>query len=144
MYEQWKKWEPIEGVSYGYYIDAINDTFDGFSVWLAEEKERSKGVLVSFENSVYAYRVTDEGFRQKTISMLNDNYEDDFYVKWSFFKVDNSEYLQWLSQESFTLTDLLLVKHFVFIAQDSILDIASSYEPKVELIADIKQHKVVV
>jgi hypothetical protein len=141
MNEIWTQWKPIDGLSYGYYIDAINDTFDGFSIWLAEEQERSKGVLVSFQNSVYAYRSTSEGFRQRTISMLNDNYEDNFYAQWSFFKVENSKYLQWLSQESFTLTDFLSVNHFVFIAQDSILDIAATYEPRVELISNITQYK---
>lgn len=91
-------------------------------------------MLVTFENSVYAYRVTNEGFRQRTISFLNDNYADDFYTRWSFFQIDNSEYLSWLSQESFTLTNFLSIKHFVLIGQDSILDIAATYEPKIELV----------
>jgi len=65
---------------------------------------------------------------------LKNTYGGDFYGNWTFFKVENSSYLKWLSEQSCTVTDHLNLQHICCITEDSILDIATSYEPEISLI----------
>ncbi|MGC2310232.1 MAG: hypothetical protein WA432_01265 [Candidatus Babeliaceae bacterium] len=133
MLEKWIQWQPIPNLMKKYYIDSISDTFDGFIILLSDENNKSN-VRVMFENSIDAYRSTDESFRLKTIHDLGQYYGSSFYTQWTFFKVINSEYLHWLSEQSYKITDTLSFIHFSFIAADSILDVVTNYEPRVELI----------
>lgn len=142
MQEVWTQWKPIDGLSYGYYIDAVHDTFNGFFILLAEDTDRDKGVLITFENSVFSYRYAQEDFRIKTVHMLKEKYTPEFYVKWALFKVENSEYLKWIAQDSYDLSSDLLMKHFVFISQDAMVDVASTYEPKVMLINNATHYRL--
>jgi hypothetical protein len=144
MHEQWTQWRPIEQLAPQYYMTALIDDVTGFYIRLGESKNNPCGLFITFERSIDACRVTDEGDRFTKLLYLIDTYGRDFFVKWAFFKVTNSEYLEWLSQESGSIFDSKSMEHFALITQDSIIDIASRYEPKIELIADITQHKVVV
>src|SRR3989304_7328130 len=106
MQEEWTRWEPIEGLGKSYEIDSVsNDNKNGFVVLLSEYNDEKKRLRVAFENSVCSYRSTDETLRCKKIEQLNDKYGTYFYSKWAFFKVTNSEYLQWLSEQSCTISD---------------------------------------
>jgi len=144
MHEQWTQWRPIEQIALQYYTTAIIDAATGFHIRLGESNNNPRGLFITFEHSIDACRVTDEGDRFTKVLYLIDKYGRDFFVKWAFFKVTNSEYLEWLSQESGNFSDSKSMEHLALITQDSIIDIATSYEPKFEIIADIKQHKVVV
>lgn len=131
MAEQWTKWEPIQGLANNYYIDSVSDTIDGFIIQLSDADDEEKKVLVLFEDSVDAYRSADESFRRSTMFDLSQKYDKTFFHYWTFFKVTNSSYIQWLSEQSFGITDSLHFTHFSFIAADSILDVITNYEPKV-------------
>ena len=133
MQEQWIKWEPLQGLSEKYYIDCIVDSIEDFSVLLSDYNNEKK-IKIIFKNSVDAYRSTDESYRLKTINDLDKEHGLDFYVKWSFFKVLNSDYIKWLSQESFKISDYSSFTHFSIVAADSILDIVTNYEPRIEFI----------
>ncbi len=138
------QWKPIEGLSERYFIAEFHETLDEFWILLLDINDRSSGLRVIFEGYVYSYRCVDEGCRVKTVSMLDALYGDQFYSKWTFFTVENSEYLRWLSNESDTWSDAVEMKHFAFITPDVIFDIAITYEPRVELVADIKRYKTLV
>ena len=99
MTEQWIRWEPISGLADKYEIESISDTFDRFTVILSDLKDEEKKVKVTFEGSVDAYRAVNESFRLKTFSELHEKYGVDFYGWWTFFKVADSEYLKWLSEQ---------------------------------------------
>ena len=144
MHEQWTQWRPIEQLAPQYYTTAIINAATGFHIRFGESNNNPRGLFITFERSIEACRVTDEGDRFVKLLYLIDTYGRDFFVKWPFFKVTNSEYLEWLSQESGGIFDQKSMEHFALITQDSIIDIATSYEPKIEIIADITQHKVVV
>jgi hypothetical protein len=133
--EQWAQWRPIDNLSAKYYVDSISDTLEGFTIQLSTENKHDGAVLVVFEISVDAYRSTDESYRLSTISDLSKRYGDSFYGTWTFFKVSNSEYLQWLSTQSFEITDTLDFIHFAFVTGDSILDVICIYEPKVKFVS---------
>jgi|SRR5579862_3646837 len=144
MHEQWTQWRPIEQLAPGYYITAIIDDVTGFYIRLGESNNSPQGLFITFQRSIDAYRTTDEGYRAAKLLYLNDTYGHDFFAKWSFFKVTNSEYLKWLAQESGGIFNSKSNEHLVLITEDSMLDIATTYEPKIEIIADITQHKVIV
>ena len=134
MTEQWVKWEPITDLFKKYFIDSISSSIEGFIVDLSGDSAEMKRVRVTFENSVAAHRDTNESFRLKLIEDLGEYYGDDFYGEWTFFKVTNSSYIQWLSEQASGIFDPSMFMHFSLIASDSILDIVASYEPRVELI----------
>jgi hypothetical protein len=134
MKEEWKKWEPIKGLSEKYYTKSILDDFEqGFKVVLCDEKNEKKQVIVTFENSVCSYKWTNETFRIDTAAFLDKQYGKDFYTKWTFFKVTNSPYLQLLSKESSGIANYYSPIHFAIIESNAITDIIASYEPKVTL-----------
>ncbi|MFA6066404.1 MAG: hypothetical protein WC707_04470 [Candidatus Babeliaceae bacterium] len=134
MIEQWIRWEPIEGLEKKYCIHSIEDTLEGFSVLLSNIHNKEQKIRIIFENSVDAYRNTHENFRSSLKYALSLKYGDTFYGSWTFFKVTNSLYIQWLFEQSFGTSDSLNFIHFSFIATNSILDIVTNYEPKIELI----------
>ena len=134
MHEQWKKWAPIDGLSPRYYIEAIHDIMDGFSIILVPDEDTTSKVIIAFENSVEAYRATDESFRQKTLLKLSREHGIGLLGQWALFKVHNSSYIHWVSEESFNITGSLQLQHFVFIGGNQIVDVLSTDEPKIELI----------
>ena len=132
--EKWIKWEPLNGLSCNYYIESITDNLNGFEIIMIEEQDSNTKLKIKFEASVDAFRDTDESFRSKLLLYLNTNYSD--ISKWCFFKVENSEYINWLSEQSLGIIDSLKCTHFVFITYNSVLDVATTYEPKFEFIKD--------
>jgi hypothetical protein len=144
MHEQWTQWRPIEQLAPRYYMTALIDDVTGFYIRLGESKNNHRGLFITFERSIEAYRVTDEGDRLTKLVYLNDTYGHGFFAKWAFFKVTNSEYLEWIAQEAGGIFDPKSTRHLVLITENSIIDMVSSYEPKVEIIPDITKHKVVV
>ncbi|WP_068786946.1 hypothetical protein [Paenibacillus phocaensis] len=131
MEESWGIWEVGNDVTSKYYVESINDTIEGFRILLSDANDEFKKVEILFEDSVHAYRSTDESFRQSTINKLDEQYGTEFYKDRTFFKVTNSEYIQWLSLQSFGIADSEQVHHFSILAVDSIVDIIAAYEPKV-------------
>lgn len=134
MAEQWVRWRPIEGLSSKYYIELIEDNFNGFKIVLSDANDEKNKINVIFESSVHAYRSTDESFRQSTINIINEVYGIQFYSEWTFFKVVDSEYIQWLSAQSYSIAESEPLIHFSFLAVDSIVDVIAAYEPKIELL----------
>ena len=141
MTEQWIKWEPIQGLAGQYDLEFISDDMkkDGKCIVILAEykngKNGNKGLRITWEkNPVWAFRVTDESFRQKLINDLSEKHGSEFYVHWTFFKVENSEYLKWLSEQSCEVTDYLKFQHFSILGIESFVDIVSWSEPKFEFI----------
>lgn len=135
MLGQWIKWEPIECLSSKYYIHSISDGLEGFIIVLSDANDENKKVKVIFEDSVHTYRSTDESFRQSTINDLDEIYGTQFYSDWTLFKVSNSDYMQWLSAQSYSIIDSESLIQFTLLAVDSVVEIIAAYEPKVELLS---------
>ena len=133
MHEKWIKWEPVEALAPLYYIDEIHDTMAGFTIKLSEYKDEKKGVILLFENGIEGYRNADESFRYKTILYLHKQYGDSFLGQWTFFKVQNSSYIQWLLEESCGTNYSLSLTHFSFFTGNDVLDVVSTDEPTVTL-----------
>lgn len=132
--EQWVRWEPLIGLSTNYNIVSLSDKIEGFEILLSDEADDNKKIRIFFENSVEAYRSSDETYRLKTFEELDEKYGAKFYAKWSFFRVLNSQYLTWLADQSCGISESRALKHFSFFTTNSIVDVVASYEPKIELI----------
>ncbi|QQE74225.1 hypothetical protein KDJ56_20675 [Brevibacillus composti] len=134
MQENWERWEPVFGLSSKYYVESLSDSIEGFRILLSDANDEKKKVEVIFEDSVHAYRSTDESFRQSAINMIDELYGTEFYAEWTFFKVTNSKYIQWLSEQSYGITESESLIHFSILAGDSIVDVIAAYEPKIKKI----------
>ncbi len=131
MREQWIKWEPINNLADKYYIESVSESLEGFSLVLFQPKNEQEKVVIKFANSVDSFRRTTETFTYLTIDTLDDAYGSDFYGRWTFFKIKNSEYLQWLSRQSYKISEERNFTHFCFLAVDSVVDVIANYEPEV-------------
>ncbi len=132
MNEQWMKWEPVKGLSTKYYLNSVTDNDDaGFKIELVEFENRKKKATFLFSDWVYSYRYIEEIFALNKINFLKKKYGENF-LNWTFFKVTNSQYIQWLSQESHTISDNRQLQHFSFRTMDSVLDVINDSDPIVE------------
>lgn len=130
MQEKWTRWEPSANLSKKYYSKAITDIADdGFRIQLFDRD--GKKVLVSFPISVEAYRSTDDSFVYDTLDFLDKNYGTEFYAEWTFFKIENSEYLKWMKKQSGEMFECYQLQHFCIFTINCMIDVITNYEPKV-------------
>jgi len=133
MNETWIQWKPIENLAPKYDIDSIVDTINTFTIVLSEMDNPQKRLEVHFDSGVAAYRLTKEIYWQNSLHKLDEKYGEDFYGHWTFFKVENSSYLSWLSKESFEISDSRVFVHFAFLGADSILEVIAHDEVRINV-----------
>ncbi|HEV2916420.1 MAG TPA: hypothetical protein VGW78_01600 [Candidatus Babeliales bacterium] len=108
-------------------------TFKGLIINLSKcESEKKIDLRVKFFCRKSICRVANETYRGR----LNENFEELFKnigPCGSLYMVENSNYLQSLSDESYTLTDVLNFKHYFIADSEWTFDIASQEEPRIEL-----------
>lgn len=131
--EKWSRWESILGLEAKYNVVEIVDGHDGVKIKLISYYDQSLGVELEFE-AAWAYRVSYDSLRFNIIDRLTDKYGSDFYVGWTFFKVNNSDYLDWLDKESYGTSDGFQLTHYFIMGMEQFIDIASGTEPIVRLI----------
>lgn len=132
MDELWERWEPCIGLGAKQYVEYIQDDMNIFKIRLYETYHSTERIDILFNDQVYAYRRTDETLRARILLFLDAKYGNLWYANWSLFAVTNSNYIDWLSKESCTISDHMLLQHFAIVAGDSLVDIATTYEPQVQ------------
>ncbi len=136
MQEQWIRWEPVKGLSRKYYVESISDSIEGFKIILFDSSDRRKKVHVIFEDSVDSYRSIDESLKFRDTYELHQQYGSKFSTEWTFFKVINSSYVKWLSEQTYGTVEPEYLTHFVLLAVDSMVDIINPVEPKIEIVIE--------
>lgn len=136
MSEKWERWEPIQGLAQKYYIESIIDIIGIFKILLCDAQDRTKKVLITFEKSIDIYRLINENARSHTLSALQEQYGANFYETWTFFRVTNSSYVKWLSEQSYQLSDVWEFQHLAFVGMNSTVDVINTYNPKIEFLND--------
>lgn len=131
MIETWTKWEP-KNLPSKIYLKKLIDDKNGLTLEFNDELGTTI-ISVEFENQVVSYRNSDEGKRLKTLEFLNEKYGKIFYSEWSFFKVANSLYLKWLNDETYDIYADYNINHYVFLTGNDIIDVLSSYPPKIKI-----------
>jgi hypothetical protein len=138
--ENWSRWEPdLSNLATNYYIANACYSYDGFKVILEEEGGNQKVEVLFY--GISSVRITDEGRRLKLYESLISKYGLDFYRNWTFFKVEQSDYLQWLSAQSYEISDICKVKHFVLLGAESVLDVVTTCEPEVKILPSASTEK---
>lgn len=133
MEEQWKPWDIDDRILKKYYIVALVDDTESFKISLVESENSDQKVEVVFDGYVVSYCCSDESFRQKTLDRLDIEYGEDFYANTTFFWIDNSEYLRRMQEEAYGLI-MNEMRHFCIMAEDSFVDIITTYEPEIHIL----------
>ncbi len=136
LQEEWIRWEPIKGLSARYYIDSINDSGDTFKIVLSDADEFKKKVCITFIDSVRFYQKVEESLIFKRLDSLYERYGNNDCIKWTFFKVINSNYLRLLYDQSYETASIDFLTHFSLHAVNDMVDIINPCEPKVEFFED--------
>jgi hypothetical protein len=97
-------------------------------IQLIATDDRKKSVHITFTYSSFVKNYSNTYLSFHSQSNINK------VEHWPFFKSKHSIYSQWLSQESYGITDDLNETHFIVCASNIILDIVTNSEPIVELI----------
>ncbi len=124
------KWEPIPGLDNNYCIESVIDNEDGFKITLLSYPEKKHTVIVMFRYSVRSYRVIND----PNLEPLKDTQFSDKSTTWCFFKLINSEYLQWAASRSDGLSDAFEVIHFAIYAKEKTIEVLEAAEPHVKII----------
>lgn len=135
MQEKWTKWEPISNLAKKYYVKFISeDTKDKYKILLSDTENNKNKILISWPLGVDAHRSTDESYTLATINFLDKQYGTEFYGDWTFFKIENSSYLRWLSEQSYGISEEYNLTHFCILAADSMIDVINNYEPTITIL----------
>jgi hypothetical protein len=136
--ENWTKWEP-DGIELAnnYYLESFSYD-DGLKIIL-KEQGGGQTLQVLFDGQISAMRFADETMRLKLFDDLYNKYGKGFCRRWTFFKVEQSDCLQWLLSQSYEISDFYKIQHFVLIMdEDCVMEILVSYEPKIQIISNKK------
>lgn len=128
--EQWKRWEPVNGIPTRIYNDSLVDSKEGLIITFSNETN-TKNLIATFDGIVLSYRNTDEGSLLKMLNYLHQQYGTEFYSQWPLFKVENSAYLNWFLTESSGIYESRKVEHYVFLTPNDIIEVLSTYDPEI-------------
>ena len=106
---------------------------DALNIFLTHNAGQHK---IQLTYAAWAHRSTNETIRMGVIEELDKRYGTDFYAHWSFFKVENSSYINWLVDQSYGHANDFKIQHFVIIGMHYIVDIAATDEPTVTILSD--------
>ena len=128
-------WKPIEGLEGEFNILSEIFDSDGLKIVFDKDKDPQKGVLIHFSHGFKSYRITEE---MLAFHLIEGPYfvceGEELPPSWSFFKVENSEYLKWASYQPNNASETLNLVHYAIWTRDWQVDILSSAEPDVKLI----------
>lgn len=129
--EEWIRWEPIQNLAGKYYLDDLIHSADGLILKLSDDNQK---IEIFFDGCVEAYRYTNESYYTAVFLKLSAEYGANFYAKWDFFKVIDSEYLAWVVDPSHTLSNQVSLTHFCIMGRDEVVDVIANHEPTVTTI----------
>jgi len=132
--ELWTQWKPVVGLALKYKVDRIVERDGTLAVTLIECCDDGKIVVTCV--GVIAARSVTELFRYRLISELDKKCGTEFYAAWTFFKVENSRYAEWVRSSQVSNSDVDDGMHFSIVGSNLIVDVLATRDPKIELIKD--------
>jgi len=132
MSEKLIRWEPVKELKGIYYLDSTADTASSFELVFSDAIDENKQLQVKFSSRVKGFRSTYETFRERSLLDFYKKYDKSVYQDWTFFKLANSEYLAWLSDQSQGESEKWNLTHYLFTTMEFILDIVHNEEPVVQ------------
>jgi len=123
----WVPWKPHEWIQPHYNFVQCNDFIKKIELLLAVPNS-SKKLLIIFDFPIYMYRATYQP-HASPVSIPKDHH---CYNQWTFFKVIDSSYLQWLAEQSYGILEPQQYIHFSWITPQTIIDVISLEEPIIQ------------
>lgn len=105
--------------------------------------DNDAGVKIALDNEVYMVEVlfdgaveflcdSREGIRMKTWEAAQTKYNDRYFFKnWFFYKIEESQLLKWLNNESYNLYENNGLIHYCIVTSMEIVDIVAHFEPSI-------------
>ncbi len=128
--EEWTRWEPKQNIIERYYIDFFGMVGENWDFVIKLHNDEQK-IEIRFDGMVASYKYTNESFCFRIFGELSEKYGGDFYSNWSFFKINNSEYIKWIIEKSYDSEEFM---HFCIVGGDEVIDIIANHEPTVTTI----------
>ena len=131
--EHWHAWQPLKKMTGKYYIKSYtNNDFCSLVIVLEKYNVEQQTEVRIFIDSVEAYRVINESYRLKLWVYLSNTHKE-LNREWPLFRIEDSTFLNFLSEESQTISDSIHFKHYCIMDSEWSIDIATPTEPLVEL-----------
>lgn len=130
--EIWNKLIPSESFFSSFYIDSIVSDSEGLFITLKNDSI-GESIKVIFDGSMFSNRTTQKNSFSKTIESLDET----FCKSWSFFKVENSDYLEWLKEQSYGIYENeredYKMKHYVLIGSNLVFEVLTPGYPEISI-----------
>lgn len=130
MKEQWIRWMPEKDISGIINLETLIIDNNGLKLILKNE-DNGSFIQILFESLVLSLRCTDEGRRIKTLNDLGKKYGAEFWGKWKFFKVIDSDYVRWHNIETYDIYAEYDINHYVIFTTDDIIEVLTDCDPVV-------------
>lgn len=118
-----EQWNPVGDLKGPFYLMSLVDNKDGLSLRLNGEGV-DETIIIIFQNP-FSYKNADEG---KLLKSLRDG-----KIRGGFFKFRQSEYIDWLHEETFNQWKKNELVHYAIYTPNDCIDILSLNEPVVKV-----------
>lgn len=124
MNDIWIPWNPHEWIQPHYNFVQCNDFIKRFELLLTGP-DNNQQVRIAFDSPIYMYRAT----YQPHIAAVSLSKDHPYYNRWTFFKVINSTYIDWLTEQSYETLETHQYTHFSWVTPQAVIDVISREEP---------------
>lgn len=125
-YEKWiPKPTPLHII---YDLVALIDDYDGLSITLSDEANNH--YKITWSGKVESYFCNSEEARLDFISTTYKSLKEQF-GDWSFYKVRQSEYVNWVSKSSCNLISETRLEHYLIVTKNNLVEVVTYTDPEV-------------
>ncbi|MDU5336887.1 hypothetical protein [Enterococcus sp.] len=110
--------------------------------WVKKVLQDEKGTLIVLDSKQFMVKILFAGFVYAMLTADESGLQKrDYewvrkfgkYLKWGFFKLSNSKFLDFISDQTMGIYDDLDLRHFVVWTEDDSVEIIAHYEPEIEI-----------
>ena len=137
--ELWSYWVPANIEQSDYNIDSLCENGLNFIIILINYEKKDHEMHITFKKA-RCFRRTNELYTVARMRMAYQQQTREFFLKRQSYKIINSEYLQWASQQSDGISDSAQLEHYVVFTDDIVLDILCANEPAITFVDRNQSH----
>lgn len=136
MQEIWKPCKPFHAeIIKKSHIVSISDDYEDLIIFLSNNKGSNvPWATITFLGPVSSYTALEGDFINGIKISIAHAYGESFLKSYSFFEIENSLYLDWVSKQSLSIIGLPYDKHFCIVLDCFIIHAIASNEPRIDLL----------
>lgn len=124
---KFSKWQPNAEIgNKSYDIESITNDYNGLKITLVDEENVK--IIIEWEGVIESWCCSREEARFKFIASEWQQIRKK-YSNWSFFKVDESPYINWVYEEGGGFEEKESYIHFMIVTLNHVIDVISMSEP---------------